>query len=85
MKRKEFIRELQRAGCYLLRPGARHDLYMNPRSLGKKLGKKLGVSLPRNFKYLSVGLLEKEIDISRRAAEIAEEYFSDFGRLGSDS
>jgi mRNA interferase HicA len=32
MKRKEFIRELQRAGCHLARPGARHDLYVNPRT-----------------------------------------------------
>ena len=32
MKRKEFIKELQRAGCYLLRPGARHDLYINPKN-----------------------------------------------------
>lgn len=32
MKRKEFIKELQQAGCYLLRPGARHDLYINPKN-----------------------------------------------------
>ena len=36
MKRKEFIRELQRAGCHLVRPGARHDLYMNPRAGAKQ-------------------------------------------------
>jgi len=30
MKRKEFIRELQRAGCRLARSGARHDIYLNP-------------------------------------------------------
>jgi predicted RNA binding protein YcfA (HicA-like mRNA interferase family) len=35
MKRKEFIRELKREGCILLRAGARHDLYVNP-STGKK-------------------------------------------------
>jgi len=29
---------------------------------------KLGVRLPRNFKYLSVGLREMEINISLRAA-----------------
>lgn len=30
MKRKEFIRELQQAGCRLARAGARHDIYVNP-------------------------------------------------------
>lgn len=30
MKRKEFIRNLKRDGCILLRPGSRHDLYLNP-------------------------------------------------------
>jgi len=32
MKRKEFIRELLRAGCHLARSGARHDIYVNPRN-----------------------------------------------------
>lgn len=32
MKRKEFIKELQKAGCILLRAGARHDIYLNPRN-----------------------------------------------------
>jgi mRNA interferase HicA len=35
MKRKEFIRQLKKDGCTLLRSGARHDIYMNPAS-GKK-------------------------------------------------
>ena len=35
MKRKEFIRQLAKDGCVLLRPGARHDIYLNP-STGKK-------------------------------------------------
>lgn len=35
MKRKEFIRQLKKEGCILLRPGARHDIYMNP-STGKR-------------------------------------------------
>ena len=30
MKRKEFIRQLIRDGCILLRSGARHDIYINP-------------------------------------------------------
>ena len=32
MKRKEFIKELQRAGCLLIRPGAKHDIYINPKN-----------------------------------------------------
>jgi mRNA interferase HicA len=30
VKRGELIRELERAGCVLLRHGGRHDLYQNP-------------------------------------------------------
>jgi mRNA interferase HicA len=30
MKRHEFIRELERAGCVLKRHGKRHDIYENP-------------------------------------------------------
>ena len=35
MKRKEFIRKLKKEGCVLLRPGSKHDIYLNP-STGKK-------------------------------------------------
>ena len=35
MKRKEFIRELVKAGCYIKRHGANHDIYMNRRT-GRK-------------------------------------------------
>ncbi|MEA3283314.1 MAG: type II toxin-antitoxin system HicA family toxin [Euryarchaeota archaeon] len=35
MKRRDFIRELVDAGCYLKRHGGRHDIYMNPMN-GKK-------------------------------------------------
>ena len=30
VKRRAFLRELRRAGCYLKRHGSRHDLYTNP-------------------------------------------------------
>ena len=30
MKRRELIRQLNVAGCQLLRPGSRHDIYWNP-------------------------------------------------------
>ncbi|MCK4728634.1 MAG: type II toxin-antitoxin system HicA family toxin [Desulfobacterales bacterium] len=32
MKRKQFIRQLLQDGCVLLRPGSRHDIYLNPRT-----------------------------------------------------
>lgn len=30
MKRKAFLKELRKAGCFLHRHGGRHDLYVNP-------------------------------------------------------
>jgi predicted RNA binding protein YcfA (HicA-like mRNA interferase family) len=30
LRRGHFIRELVRAGCFLLRHGSRHDIYANP-------------------------------------------------------
>ncbi|MCE9553508.1 MAG: type II toxin-antitoxin system HicA family toxin [Planctomycetes bacterium] len=30
MKRREFVAELEQAGCVLHRHGARHDIYRNP-------------------------------------------------------
>ncbi len=35
MKRKEFIKILNKAGCVLIRHGRNHDLYQNP-ATGKK-------------------------------------------------
>jgi mRNA interferase HicA len=35
MKRKELIKRITSAGCVLVRHGARHDLYRNPKT-GKK-------------------------------------------------
>jgi predicted RNA binding protein YcfA (HicA-like mRNA interferase family) len=32
MKRQEFIRQLEKAGCILVRHGARHDIYLNPQN-----------------------------------------------------
>jgi len=35
MKRKQFVRDLKKDGCYLVRSGSRHDIYINPIS-GRK-------------------------------------------------
>jgi len=32
MKRKALIRELEKMGCVLIRHGAKHDWYQNPRT-----------------------------------------------------
>jgi mRNA interferase HicA len=32
MKRREFVEELRNLGCYLVRHGANHDIYVNPKS-----------------------------------------------------
>jgi len=32
LKRQAFIRELERAGCELVRHGSRHDVYRNPKN-----------------------------------------------------
>ena len=32
MKRRELVQQLEREGCVFLRPGSRHDLYINPKT-----------------------------------------------------
>lgn len=32
MKRRKLIHELEDAGCYLNRHGAKHDIYVNPKN-----------------------------------------------------
>ena len=32
MKRKQFVRQLEKEGCLLLRSGSRHDIYINPKT-----------------------------------------------------
>lgn len=35
MKRREFIRELAKAGCYIKRHGTNHGIYINPKIVRK--------------------------------------------------
>ena len=59
MKRREFIRKIEEAGCTKLRSGAKHDVYIGPHSsrpvtvprhtelsdiLCKEIRKELGIS-----------------------------------------
>ncbi len=32
MKRKAFVKQICKEGCVLLRSGARHDIYLNPKT-----------------------------------------------------
>jgi len=36
MKRAEFVKRLERAGCILLRHGGSHDIYFNPATARKQ-------------------------------------------------
>ena len=40
MKRTSFVRGLMKDGCILLRSGAKHDIYLNPKT-GKKIARKV--------------------------------------------
>ena len=42
MKRNELLKQLKRAGCLLLRSGAKHDIYINPKTGQKQ-------PIPRHF------------------------------------
>jgi mRNA interferase HicA len=41
MKRRDLIRELEKMGCVLIRHGAKHDWYQNPKT-------KVSQSVPRH-------------------------------------
>ena len=59
MKRRDLVAELERVGCVLLRNGAKHDIYHNPKSgksepvprhreLSEQLAKKILKSLAQD-------------------------------------
>ncbi len=54
MKRKQFIRELEKAGCFLHRYGGKHDIYLNPAT-----GKKAPVPRHREIKDSLCRLIHK--------------------------
>ena len=61
MKRREFVRELTRQGCYLKRHGGKHDLYMN-RANGRT------VPVPRHPEIRDT--LARGIDLRNRTATV---------------
>ena len=58
MNRRQFVKELVRAGCYLKRHGKKHDLYENPRT-----GKKAPVPRHAEMKDSLCGLIRRQLGI----------------------
>jgi mRNA interferase HicA len=58
LKRHELIRELTRKGCLLDRHGARHDLYINP-----KTGQKAPIPRHSEIKNSLCELIRKQLGI----------------------
>ncbi|MFH0926730.1 MAG: type II toxin-antitoxin system HicA family toxin [bacterium] len=58
MRRRNFIRELVHAGCYLKRSGGRHDIYINPKN-----GKKTPVPRHPEIKESLCELIKKQLDL----------------------
>lgn len=58
MKRRDFIRELVRAGCYLERHGKKHDLYVNPHN-----GRKAPVPRHTEIKNSLCDLIREQLGI----------------------
>lgn len=60
MKRRNFIRVLVKAGCYLKRHGSNHDIYVNPRN-----GKKAPVPRHSEIKESLCELIQKQLGIKK--------------------
>ena len=58
MKRRAFIRELTKAGCYLKRRGKKHDIYVNP-----KTGRKAPVPRHTEIKDSLCELIRKQLGL----------------------
>jgi predicted RNA binding protein YcfA (HicA-like mRNA interferase family) len=58
VKRKEFIRELVKAGCYIKRHGTNHDIYMNPRT-----GRKAPIPRHAEIKESLCELIRKQLGL----------------------
>ena len=59
MKRQEFVRELEQAGCELHRHGKRHDIYRNPAN-----GKKAPVPRHREIADTLCEVIRKQLGLS---------------------
>jgi mRNA interferase HicA len=58
MKRQEFIRQLERAGCLLHRHGGRHDIYRNPAN-----GRQAPVPRHREIAGTLCGIIRRQLGL----------------------
>ncbi|MDP6037624.1 MAG: type II toxin-antitoxin system HicA family toxin [Candidatus Latescibacteria bacterium] len=58
MKRRQFVRDLRRAGCLLKRHGSGHDIYINPQN-----GRQSPVPRHSEIKDSLCRLIKKQLDI----------------------
>jgi predicted RNA binding protein YcfA (HicA-like mRNA interferase family) len=58
MKLRDFLRELTKAGCVFVRPGGRHDLWMNPKN-----GRKAAVPRHVEVKNTTAAQIVKDLGI----------------------
>jgi len=58
VKRKEFIKELVKDGCYLKRHGSKHDIYVNPKN-----GRKAPVPRHAEIKNTLIELIKKQLGL----------------------
>ncbi|MGR3309382.1 MAG: type II toxin-antitoxin system HicA family toxin [Candidatus Brocadiales bacterium] len=58
MKRREFIRYMVKAGCYLKRHGRNHDIYANPKN-----GRKAPVPRHSEIKDSLCKLIKKQLGL----------------------
>ncbi|HXV59678.1 MAG TPA: type II toxin-antitoxin system HicA family toxin [Vicinamibacteria bacterium] len=58
MNRKEFVRELEKAGCQLHRSGGRHDIFLNPTN-----GRRAPVPRHREIKNTLCELIRQQLGL----------------------
>jgi mRNA interferase HicA len=59
VKRRDLVRELADAGCYLTRHGKKHDIYVNPKN-----GKKAPVPRHAEIKESLCDLIKKQLGLN---------------------
>ncbi|RIK72809.1 MAG: addiction module toxin, HicA family [Planctomycetota bacterium] len=64
MKRVDFIRQLEQAGCELHRHGSRHDVYQNPAT-----GKKAPVPRHREISNSLCRLIRRQLGVEAAPGE----------------
>jgi len=69
MKRRAFIRELEKAGCYLRRHGKKHDIYINPIN-----GRKAPIPRHTELKNSLCDLIRRQIGLAPLAGSAQSQH-----------